>query len=236
MSSPRLVYENLIVLVGHEHIVTRLRREQSNPSFEHRSYGTAHGNFEQHLVNNEKPPFSIPLGSCDSGQSCDGTERLSLNFAIQDLPLLSRNGLPVDVLSVQCWECSKWRTIPTEEEYDEIRSKLAEDPFVCSKKPGISCDDPADLEYNDSKTWVMDRPNIPKTPSGFKRRIVTTNDFSKMVCYYDAPNGKRLGSWTDVLGFLDKNPEYKNNVSVSDFSFLVPNVRKDLPPANPAKE
>ncbi|KAG8389394.1 hypothetical protein BUALT_Bualt02G0224600 [Buddleja alternifolia] len=81
-------------------------------------------------------------------------------------------------IGVQCCECSKWRTIPTEEEYEEIRSKLTEDPFVCSKKPGISCDDPADLEYSDSKTWVMDRLNIPKTPSGCKRRIVIMNDFS----------------------------------------------------------
>ncbi|XP_057782617.1 methyl-CpG-binding domain-containing protein 4-like [Salvia miltiorrhiza] len=137
----------------------------------------------------------------------------------------STNGITlVDIWSVQCGECFKWRLIPTEEEFEEIRSKFTKDPFVCSKKPGVSCDDPADIERDDTRTWVIHKPGIPKTPSGFKRRLVMRKDFSKMDCYYDAANGKRLRASTDVLKFLDKFPKFKNDVSLADFSFTGPKI------------
>lgn len=104
---------------------------------------------------------------------------------------ISGNAL-VDLWSAQCAECFKWRLIPTEEEFEEIRSKLSEDPFLCSKKPGVSCDDPADIERDETRTWAIHKPGIPKTPSGFKRTLIMRRDLSKMDCYYDAPNGKKL--------------------------------------------
>ncbi|KAG8389381.1 hypothetical protein BUALT_Bualt02G0223300 [Buddleja alternifolia] len=151
--------------------------------------------------------------------------------------MLSGNGSKTaDIWSVQCGECFKWRIIPTREGFEEIRSNFTDDPFVCTKKPETSCDDPTDIEYDNSRTWVIDKPNIPKTPSGFKRSLVMRKGFSKMDCYYDAPNGKRLRAPTDVVKFIDKNPEYKKEVSVSDFSFAGPKIMEDTLPASAAKK
>ncbi|XP_073300301.1 methyl-CpG-binding domain-containing protein 4-like [Primulina huaijiensis] len=136
----------------------------------------------------------------------------------------------VDIWTAQCGECFKWRTIPTVEEYEEIRSKIIEDPFICSKKDGVTCEDPADIEYNNSRTWLLDKPNLPKTPVGFKRRIVIRRDFSRLDCYYDTPNGRVLRASTQVGRFLSDKPVY-NNISVSDFSFTGPKIMEDtLPP------
>ncbi|KAK6120114.1 hypothetical protein DH2020_046150 [Rehmannia glutinosa] len=140
----------------------------------------------------------------------------------------------LDIWSVQCGECFKWRLISTEEEYEEIRSKFIENPFVCTKKMGVSCDDPTDIEYDNSRTWAIDKPNIPKTPAGFKRTVVMRKDWSKMDCYYDAPNGKRLRASTEVAKFLDKHPEYKKGISLDDFSFNCPKIMKDTCPDNDA--
>ncbi|CAA2955698.1 methyl- -binding domain-containing 4-like [Olea europaea subsp. europaea] len=57
----------------------------------------------------------------------------------------------IDVWSLQCEDCLKWRIIPTQEEYEEIRRKIIEDPFVCSKKSNVSCNNPADMEYDNSR-------------------------------------------------------------------------------------
>lgn len=141
----------------------------------------------------------------------------------------------VDVWSVQCGECFKWRLIPTEEEFEEIRSNFTDDPFVCSKKSCVSCDDPADIEYNNSRVWVSHKPCIPKTPAGFKRRLVMRKDFSKMDCYYDAPNGKRFRCLNDVSKFLNKNPEYAKDISTADFSFSVPKIMGDAVPSDVGK-
>ncbi|KAK4493135.1 hypothetical protein RD792_018013 [Penstemon davidsonii] len=140
-------------------------------------------------------------------------------------------GRSVDARCVQCDECSKLRLIPTEELYEEIRSRFIEDPFVCSKLPNVSCDDPGDIEdYDSTWTWAFDKPNLPKTPPGFKKRLVLRKNYSKMDCYYDAPNGKRLRSKAEVSRFLDKHPEYKKDISPSDFSFFSPKIMEDTNP------
>ncbi|KAH6766329.1 methyl-CPG-binding domain 4 [Perilla frutescens var. hirtella] len=149
----------------------------------------------------------------------------------------SVNGINlVDIWSVQCGECFKWRLIPTEEEFEEIRSKITDDPFVCSKKPDVSCDDPADIERDDSRTWAIHKPGIPETPAGFKRRLVMRKDFSKMDCYYDAPNGKKFRALTDVSKFLDKFPKYKRDISTADFSFTSPKIMDDTIPTVAGKK
>lgn len=126
-------------------------------------------------------------------------------------------------------KCYKWRVIDTQEEYEEIRSKFTEEHYVCSKKPGISCKDPADIEYDASRTWVIDRPNIPKTPEGFKRSLVLRKDFSKLDAYYISSSGKKMRTLTEVAAFLEANPELKG-VSVDDFSFHCPKVMEDTIP------
>ncbi|XP_022846468.1 methyl-CpG-binding domain-containing protein 4-like [Olea europaea var. sylvestris] len=140
----------------------------------------------------------------------------------------------IDIWSVQCEDCLKWRIIPTQEEYEEIRRKIVEDPFVCSKKSNISCNDPADMEYDNSRVWVIDKPNLPKTPPGFHRDLVLRKDFSKLDCYYFAPNGRKFRAGTEVASFLKENPEYKD-LSTSDFSFSVPKVMMNTVPVDAVK-
>ncbi|KAL0435794.1 UNVERIFIED_CONTAM: Methyl-CpG-binding domain-containing protein 4 [Sesamum radiatum] len=130
----------------------------------------------------------------------------------------------IDTWAAQCKECCKWRVIPTQEEYEEIRRKFTEDPFTCNKKHNVSCDDPSDLEYGGERIWVIDKPNIPKTPTGFQRGLVLRKDYSKMDCYYVTPNGKKLRASTEVAAFLGEHPEYKD-VSEADFSFSTPRGR-----------
>ncbi|KAL8028987.1 hypothetical protein ABFX02_14G198900 [Erythranthe guttata] len=142
----------------------------------------------------------------------------------------------VEIWSAQCGECFKWRIIPSEEEYEEIRSKFIEDPFVCSKRAGVSCKDKADIEYDKSRTWVIDKPNTPKTPAGFKRRMTLRRDGSKIDCHYKTPNGtKQLRTPTDVSNFLTSYPEYNNGyISVQHFSFITPKIMQDTLPATSA--
>ncbi|KAL9247979.1 hypothetical protein vseg_021346 [Gypsophila vaccaria] len=135
----------------------------------------------------------------------------------------------IGLYAVQCGDCFKWRLIANEEEYEHIRSKLLEEPFVCTKKPNVSCDDPADIEKDATRTWVIDKPNIPKTPSGFKRKLVLRRDFSKLDAHYVGPTGKKLRSSLEVGKYLEENPNIKG-VSVSDFSFTVPKVVEETIP------
>lgn len=129
-----------------------------------------------------------------------------------------------ELWSAQCGECFKWRLIPTEEEFEEIRSKFIEDPFVCSKKPNVSCEDPADIERDESRIWAIHKPELPKTPRGFKKSMVLRKDLSRMDCYYSTPNGKKIRASTDVPKFLDKFPKYKKDLSSNDFSFNSPKI------------
>lgn len=114
-------------------------------------------------------------------------------------------------------------------EYEEIRSKITEKHFVCEQRPGVSCNDPADIDYDATRVWVIDRPGIPKTPEGFQRSLVLRRDFSKMDAYYITPTGKKLRTRAEVASFLAANPEY-SDVPLSEFTFSVPKVMDDTIP------
>ncbi|CAO2833149.1 unnamed protein product [Amaranthus hypochondriacus] len=135
----------------------------------------------------------------------------------------------IGLYAVQCGECFKWRLISNEEEYEVIRSTLLEEPFTCSKKGNTSCSDPADIEKDATRTWVIDKPNIPRAPAGFKRKLVLRRDFSKLDAHYITPTGKKLRSSTEVAKYLEENPDIKG-VSVSEFSFTVPKVVEETIP------
>ncbi|KAE9460578.1 hypothetical protein C3L33_07531, partial [Rhododendron williamsianum] len=135
----------------------------------------------------------------------------------------------VIVYAAQCGECFKWRVIPTQEEFEDMRSRFIEDPFFCNKIADVCCDDPADIEYDDTRIWVIDKPNLPKTPAGFQRQLVLRRDFSKMDAYYVTPAGTRMRSSTQVAPFLEANPQCEG-LSVSDFAFAVPKVMEDTIP------
>ncbi|OAY74581.1 methyl-CpG-binding domain-containing protein 4-like [Ananas comosus] len=135
----------------------------------------------------------------------------------------------INAYSVQCENCLKWRLIPTKEEYETIRHNFIDDPWVCSKKPNASCDDPAgDIEYDNTRIWVIDKPNIPKPPPDTERILIMRKDLSKMDTYYIMPKGgKKARCSGDVEKFLEANPEYKDTMSVSSFSFTAPKIMEE---------
>ncbi|KAH1261547.1 Methyl-CpG-binding domain-containing protein 4 [Glycine max] len=135
----------------------------------------------------------------------------------------------VDIYAAQCKNCLKWREIDTQEEFEEIRSKVTEEPFLCSRKANSSCDEPGDIEYDSTRTWVIDKPNLPKTPQGFKRSLVLRKDYSKLDAYYITPAGKKLRTRNEIAAFLKDNPEFKG-VSASDFDFSSPKIMQDTIP------
>ncbi|KAG6647692.1 hypothetical protein CIPAW_07G096300 [Carya illinoinensis] len=100
---------------------------------------------------------------------------------------LSKRSHSISKYAAQCGKCFKWRLFDTQVEFEDIRSKFIEEPFYCDRKPDVSCEDPADIEYDASRTWVIDKPNIPKTPEGFKRILIVRKDFSKLDSYYSTP-------------------------------------------------
>ncbi|KAL5706814.1 Methyl-CpG-binding domain protein 4 [Ranunculus cassubicifolius] len=136
----------------------------------------------------------------------------------------------VNVYALQCKRCFKWRVVKTLEEYEEIRSTFREDPFFCNKKQGISCDDPCDIEYDNSRTWAVDKPNLPKTPNGLRRNVEVRRDFSGCDVHYEMPNGERVRSLLEARKFLESHPEYKSRVSLLDFEFTAPVIMKDTIP------
>ncbi|XP_021733395.1 methyl-CpG-binding domain-containing protein 4-like [Chenopodium quinoa] len=136
----------------------------------------------------------------------------------------------IGLYAVQCGECFKRRLISNEEECEVIRRNLSLlEPFTCNKKPDVSCADPADIEKDATRTWVIDKPNIPRTPVGFKRKLVLRRDFSKLDAHYVTPTGKKVRSSTEVAKYLEENPKIKG-VSVTEFSFTVPKVVEETIP------
>ena len=151
-----------------------------------------------------------------------------IDFPWQKLGLIRKS---IGAYAVQCEACLKWRLIDTEEEYEEIRSRFIEEPFFCSKKVDVSCEDPTDIEYDDTRTWAADKPNIPKTPKGFQRELLLRKDYSKMDAYYTTPSGKKMRALTDVATYLRSDPDCKD-LSLSEFNFAVPKIMRDTLPAH----
>jgi hypothetical protein len=134
-----------------------------------------------------------------------------------------------DIYVAQCKLCMKFRVIDTQEEFEEILHKIKREPFDCSKKANRSCDDPADIEYDSSRTWVKYKPNIPKTPKGFKRISELRDDYSKLDSYYITPTGKQLRSRNEIAAYLKDHPQ-PSGVSTLDFDFSSPKVMQDTVP------
>lgn len=91
-----------------------------------------------------------------------------------------RNSTPrvlpsVGAFTVQCANCFKWRLIPRQEKYEEIREYILEQPFICEAarewRPNVSCDDPEDISQDGSRLWAIDKPSIAQPPSGWQRLL-----------------------------------------------------------------
>ncbi|KAI3937197.1 hypothetical protein MKW92_053148 [Papaver armeniacum] len=135
------------------------------------------------------------------------------------------------VSAVQCANCFQWRLIPTQEEYEEIRESFIQKPWFCDDKANMTCQDPSDIEYDATRTWVVDRPNIPKTPAGFKRYVHVRKDYSRADTYYILPGGKKVRSRTEVESFLEANPGYRDaGITVDNFCFTTPKIMKETIP------
>ncbi|CAI0581451.1 unnamed protein product [Linum tenue] len=161
---------------------------------------------------------------------------------VQETPKTSSNSKQsrgavrsVDTYAAQCHNCMKWRVMATEEDYEDIRSKSSSVKFTCESKEGLTCDTPADIEYDSSRTWVIDKPGLPKTPRGFKRYLVLRRDFSKMDAYYISPTGKKFRTRNEIGAFIEANPEYKD-VKLDDFNFTSPKVMEDTIPEDALKK
>lgn len=138
----------------------------------------------------------------------------------------------VDVFAAQCDKCQKWRVISTQDEFEDIRSKISKEPFYCDRKPGVSCEDPADLNFDSTRTWVIDRPDLPKTPEGFKRTLVLRKDYSKMDVYYITPLGKKVRTRNEIAEFLRKYPQQYTHIGPEDFRFATPKIVEETIPPN----
>ncbi|KAG8367550.1 hypothetical protein BUALT_Bualt16G0083500 [Buddleja alternifolia] len=131
----------------------------------------------------------------------------------------------VQLYTVRCIKCAKWRLIPTKEKYEEIRESIVERPFLCEKarewKPDISCADESDVKQDDSLRWAMDKPKTPQTPPGWQRilRIRAEGGTKFADVYYVAPSNKRLRSMVELSRYIS---EHQEGVSISQFSFQPP--------------
>jgi len=153
---------------------------------------------------------------------------------VQEDPNKAKRG-GIDLYAAQCSECQKWRTIATKEEYEELRSKFNEEPFTCNRKPNVSCDDEPDLDYDASRTWVIDKPNLPVTPEGFKRDLILRPDYSKLDSHYVTPDGKKVRCHAEVAQYLQRHPEL-NHLKVEDFNFTVPKIMVETIPEDAKKK
>lgn len=81
----------------------------------------------------------------------------------------------VGTYTAQCTLCLKWRLIPTQEKFEEIRAHSANVPFTCDTvnlwRNGVSCDDPEDISPDNERLWAIDKAGIPETPFGWKREL-----------------------------------------------------------------
>ncbi|PKU85811.1 Methyl-CpG-binding domain-containing protein 1 [Dendrobium catenatum] len=148
---------------------------------------------------------------------------------------MQKSKIPKDSIgafAVQCEKCFKWRLVPTKEEYETIRDTFIEDPWCCEKRPNVTCDDPGDIEYDTSRLWIIDKPNIPKPPPDTERILIMRRDLSKLDVSYIMPNGKRLRSSVEIEKFLDAYPEYRDKISVEKFAFTPPKILEDMVPRN----
>ncbi|KAK8952429.1 Methyl-CpG-binding domain-containing protein 4 [Platanthera zijinensis] len=139
----------------------------------------------------------------------------------------------VGAYAVQCEKCFKWRLIPSLEEYETIRETFIEEPWYCERRPDITCDHPGDIEYDATRLWIIDKPNLPKPPRGTKRGLSLRRDLSKLDVHYVMPGGKKVRSSGEVEKFLDAHPEYEGKLSVSSFAFTPPKILEDMVPRNP---
>ncbi|XP_010435396.1 PREDICTED: methyl-CpG-binding domain-containing protein 1-like [Camelina sativa] len=145
----------------------------------------------------------------------------------------TREGL-IDTFAVQCGWCFKWRKIYTREVFEEIRMRVKEEEFVCNTIEGVSCLDDAELEYDSTRIWVVDKPGVAKTPTGFEREIVLRKDNSRVDVFYVTPTGKKMRTLNELAAFIDANPDFKDT-PLEEFTFTAPKIMEETIPGGKRK-
>ncbi|CAH2079479.1 unnamed protein product [Thlaspi arvense] len=137
--------------------------------------------------------------------------------------------LTVDVYTVQCNCCYKWRLIPSLQKYEEIREQIIENPFMCKSacewEPGMSCDVPETISQDGTRIWALDKPKIPRPPPKWTRLVQIREEgcsqFSDV--YYITPYGQTLRSSVEIQKYLENHPKFVlEGVTPSQFSFQMP--------------
>lgn len=121
-----------------------------------------------------------------------------------------------------------------EESRSQFRCNQTADPFVCTKLLGFTCEKPADISVDSSQVWIMDKPNIPKTPKGFKRITSLRGNYSKVDVQYLTPDGKKIRASPGMVDYLQEHPEY-SHISLSDFCYEAPKIVRDTVPKHVGK-
>ncbi|ERN12534.1 methyl-CpG-binding domain-containing protein 2 [Amborella trichopoda] len=141
----------------------------------------------------------------------------------------TRKVLPsIGAFTVQCATCLKWRLIPSKEQYEAIRCRILEDPWVCERarewRPDVSCRDPPDIRQDGTRLWAIDKPNIQQPPPGWERILRIRGEGSSKFAdvYYSTPTGSKVRSLCDIQKYLAAHPQFVEGVSMSQFSFRVP--------------
>ncbi|GBG83603.1 hypothetical protein CBR_g37407 [Chara braunii] len=184
------------------------------------------------------PPPPPPTGSAEKASPAP-----SLAMAAPSAkPAAKRPGSsPMSVTyAVQCGRCHKWRRVTSVEEYEKIRARGPTDSsWMCGeaaawKKNGGTaaadgrdyCAEPSELEPDGRLTWALDKPHIPRTPPGWRRRVAVRGGSAKKFAdvYYYSPCNKQLRSIVEVERFLLENPMYKEKYGLTkdNFSFAAP--------------
>uniref|UniRef100_A0ACD5TL99 Uncharacterized protein n=1 Tax=Avena sativa TaxID=4498 RepID=A0ACD5TL99_AVESA len=158
-----------------------------------------------------------------------GPQRILGNLGIMADERNQGPKVSIDMYVVCCYKCLKWRKIPTKQQFEVIRGRPEEDKWFCGRDPnaGRSCEQPADVIYDSSQIWLMDRHGIPPPPSKTERLEIIRGDLSKTDIYYVMPNGKRARSHGDVERFLKENPRYMDMLPLSSFSFTAPKIARE---------
>ncbi|XP_002971718.2 uncharacterized protein LOC9640244 [Selaginella moellendorffii] len=171
----------------------------------------------------ERSLLSIPLSTAEDGRSIVPAPEVRRCFTRRKGPRPE-----VQAYTVQCSRCGQWRLVPSEEVYESIRARVLENPWVCEDakiwRPDACCDIKGDIQQEgDDRLWALDKPNLPKTPAGWKRDFVIRSEGCSRFgdIYYISPCGKKLRSMVEVAKFLEDHPEYYD-LSVDQFCYTIP--------------
>lgn len=168
----------------------------------------------------------------DTEDSCKSASSQSVPYenghGENQLPVPSKRiKYKINTYAIQCGKCRKWRLVPTKMTYEEVREKSRQVLFSCEHvhgwKPGVSCDDPADISQDDG-FWVIDKPCLSQAPPGWERTISIRSGSSSNFTdvYYTPPKGRKLRSTEDVNKYLQDNPDYAAGMQASRDWFARP--------------